>query len=156
MMNDFNLLVDLIGLQNALLFIENYGGISYSMPKGDCERANRLRSIMGNEVADILMRYYAGERVYIPQFNEIVNVQIYQAFVNDVRQAMAGGMSKAMALEIFCPRYKISDRYAYNLLSIKEITYENFCKKYKKNSKENESQLNFDFGVNWGKSGGIQ
>lgn len=140
-----DVLIDLIGIDNTLLFLDSYGGITYTMPKGDCERARRLRSIMGNEATEKLMRHFAGEKLYIPQYQDFVSVRLYRAFVDEVSMFMADGVSKTLTLEILCPKYKISDRFAYNLLKINNITYD----KLKKIGK-NYNQLSFDFGENEG------
>ena len=115
---DLEFFINLIGSHKTMMLIEHFGGLTYRMPSlhNDCKKAKRLKAILGDETAEILMRTFAGERVYICRFDDYFKAIRDKNFMREYQQMADLGMPKEEIFEQLVPKYKISDRWAYVLL----------------------------------------
>lgn len=111
--------VRLIGLKQTLLLVEKLGGVDFYMPNGSqtgSYREQRLIDTVGEQASHALLRYFAGERLYIPRCDKLLRQARNRKFCDYVGQAVQAGMTKTQAVQGFAYEFGFSERYAYEVL----------------------------------------
>ncbi|MDO5770388.1 MAG: Mor transcription activator family protein [Psychrobacter sp.] len=117
----------LIGYSNALLIVQNLGGVDFNIPKGGNEnsrRAQTLVDIVGQEAADKIMKAFGGAKLYIPRCQAALIFVRNKEFRTAIEMAVASGMSQTAALEQYAPQFGFSERWAYVVLSRRDVSFD--------------------------------
>lgn len=115
--------VHLIGVEQVLLLVDKFGGTELYMPTlTQSYHEQRLIDTIGEASASKLVRFFAGERVYIPRCDKLLRQARNRKFVDCVAQATDNGMSQTRAIKVFAYEFGFSERYAYEVLKASQIT----------------------------------
>lgn len=116
-------IAQLVGYEKALIFIKALGGTSFTMPTGknrsDAEKM--LLELLGETSAKMLMKRFGGERFYVPTCKPMWRDMRNQAFIEEIDKATKTGMSQATAIRVYAIKYGFSERWAYEILTKKQL-----------------------------------
>lgn len=109
--------VHLIGVEQALLLVDKFGGTELYMPTlTQSYHEQRLIDTIGETSASKLVKFFAGERVYIPRCDKLLRQARNRKFLDCVAQATDNNMSQTRAIKVFAYEFGFSERYAYEVL----------------------------------------
>lgn len=112
-------MVGIIGLSATMQIVEMLGGISVRFPAKGGQLHPEIecyREVLGDDILDTLGEYFRGEIVYIARCDAALSYIRNQRFVDEVATLTEDGLSTTAAIMRLCPKYKISDRYAWEIL----------------------------------------
>ncbi|EBD0702914.1 mor transcription activator family protein [Salmonella enterica] len=114
-------LIDVLGWPATARLISAFGGATLSAKSG--VRAERsggvhklLRSVLTEDESKALTRYLGGAPFYIPRCDQALRALRNARFLSELHQQQDTGHSIRQSLALLCPRYGISDRYAWRLI----------------------------------------
>lgn len=109
-------MIDVIGFSDTQKVIENFGGAEFKFTDGK-HYFPRLKAVLGLESAVKLRQYFNIEQVYIPRCDAALRLaRNYQFKAEFDMLTKAQGMSARLAMLELCPKFKISDRRAWEIL----------------------------------------
>lgn len=110
-------LSELIGLENTMMLVDKFGGLSFEMPHNlDTKNGAWLMRELGADIARVLIDRYKGETLYI---NNCDALRVYLrnvAFVEAVLGKMETGVAQYRAVQETAPVFGITERRAYDIL----------------------------------------
>lgn len=110
-------MIDVMGLELTEKLVENFGGTTFSFSSENVYY-QRLKEKLGENNAARFYHYFQCEKIYIPQckraLQELKKFRFYRDFcyLTDTE-----GKSARIAMIELCPKYKISDRYGWKIIS---------------------------------------
>lgn len=113
-------MVDVIGLPATMQVVELLGGLSIKFPQRGVSlhpEVEMLRPQLGDKVLAQLADCFVGGTIYIPRCEAALRHIRNQRFVDEVAALTEDGLSTTAAIMRLCPKYKISDRTAWKILS---------------------------------------
>lgn len=109
-------MIDLIGYANTLKMIEHFGGSEFWFSDG-AHYFPRLKAVLGKECATQLRQYFNIEKVYIPRCDAALRLaRNYQFKAEFDWLTKSKGISGRLAMLELCPKYKITNRRAWEIL----------------------------------------
>lgn len=116
-------IIGIIGCSAASQLIMALGGRSLSFPSDDiaCSAYDSLRDVVDEEHLQLLIEYYRGDKIYIPQCKTLMIAHRNRSFVTEVQTLLDEGHTKANAISQLCGKYGFSDRYGWAVLSGKPV-----------------------------------
>lgn len=116
-------IVSIIGFSQTEILVRERGGVTYKLPTRD----DRVSAVVADLLEPLtenarqnLLRHFAGESLYIARCDEALRYLRNQQFYEDFDEMTDEGSSKSEAIRRLCPRYGITDRYAWMLLKLRE------------------------------------
>lgn len=113
-------IAELIGYPATEKLIKNMGGlqlfIAHKFDKMEKQRAELLVSSIGKQNALLFCELFRGETLYIPRCLNALRELRNQSLLRDIDNLRMCGYSIAQSLIELCPKYDISDRFAWELL----------------------------------------
>ena len=110
-------LSELIGLENTMMLVDKFGGLSFEMPHNlGTKNGAWLMRELGADIARVLIDRYKGETLYI---NNCDALRVYLrnvAFVEAVFGKMETGVAQYRAIQETAPVFGITERRAYDIL----------------------------------------
>lgn len=110
----------IIGFEKALLLVKGMGGVDFAVPCGlsrnGSEREQRLVDAIGIEAAKKFMRIFGGERLYIPQCEQLLRAERNRRFCECIDAAIDTGMTQTNAVQKLAYEFGLSERYSYEIL----------------------------------------
>lgn len=114
-------LTSLVGQDNAETFVSHFGGREYRFPeKSNCKQATRLRQLLGDESANKLLDYFAGDKPYIRTEKIYFTSLRNKKFIGEFYELIDNGIKKTTALYILCPKYGFTKRWGDELIRMHE------------------------------------
>jgi Mor family transcriptional regulator len=114
-------IADLIGFDATQKLVFKFGGVTFPVGKGmradGIQRYNMLRNTIGEDNAKTLSEHFAGELVYIPRCDAALREWRNQQFLVEFDYMLTQNVSANMALTKLCPKYKITVRHGWDILS---------------------------------------
>ena len=112
-------IAELVGYKTALQLVQALGGIDFAMPTGDADsyREQQLINAVGVEAAELIIKRYGGERLYIPRCQAAFIQLRNQEFRQAVMMAVANGETQTTAIHRYAPQYGFTERWAYTVLA---------------------------------------
>lgn len=110
----------LIGLPAALDLVEAFGGLTLRIPHGSNEQGRAtlklLASVVGEAAAQYIAAAYGATQLYIPNCKPaLLKVRNRQLLI-DRNSLAADGLSERDIVQCLARRYRISDRYVWEIL----------------------------------------
>ncbi|MDP8171531.1 Mor transcription activator family protein [Pasteurella skyensis] len=109
-------IIDIIGFASTEKLVQKLGGISFKFSEGKLYYP-KLKEVLGDEKAKKLCDYFGGGECYIPRcsvaLRKLRAQRLYADFCYLTQQE---GKSGRMAMLEICPKYNISDRYAWQTI----------------------------------------
>lgn len=116
-------MAEVIGLPATMRVVDALGGLSVDFPSDPQAMlpltVEQQRQVLGDKVLCQLSTYFAGEKLYIPRCETALRAVRNQQFIDNVAEIIEDGYSMTSAIMQLCPKYKISDRTAWKILSKK-------------------------------------
>lgn len=113
-------MAELIGYPATARLLDKLGGTTFPIGKGlralGAARAALLRETIGEENAQLLVKHFGGEVLYLPRCDRALRELRNRAFLAEFSQLRDGGISSLIAMTQLCPKYGFSDRFAWGLL----------------------------------------
>ncbi len=114
-------MAELIGYPATARLLDKLGGTTFPIGKGlralGAARAALLRETIGEENAQLLVKHFGGEVLYLPRCDRALRELRNRAFLAEFAQLRDSGISSLMVMTQLCPKYGFSDRFAWGLLS---------------------------------------
>ena len=111
-------MVECIGLDNALLVVNSFGGTDFAMPRGliESKRGQKLIDCLGHDVAMRFMGAFGSDRLYIPRCDDALREVRNRKFCKVIDDAIRAGHSKTNAVQSYAYEFGFSERNAYKVL----------------------------------------
>ncbi|MBP1130284.1 MULTISPECIES: Mor transcription activator family protein [Serratia] len=111
------LIVQVIGIENARKLFGSFGGAYFDFPKRkwNCDSFSKLSNAIGLEAARALCNHFSGEKLYIPRENILLTRVRHLRFVSDVKKAIMKGSSLTSAIKSVSISHQISDRHGWDI-----------------------------------------
>lgn len=74
-------LVELLGVEPALVLIRALGGVRVHIPK-HFSKGHKLTALLGEDAAKVLMDMYAGEALVVPKCEQLIRYQQVKALLD--------------------------------------------------------------------------
>lgn len=105
-------IVEVIGLPKALRLVEELGGTSFPLPRGEWEglRVQMLAEVVGEAATRRLIEHYAGTPLYIPSCAAAMRAARDRAIQSEY---LAGTPAYLLAL-----KYRLSERHIWRILKV--------------------------------------
>lgn len=114
-------IAELIGYPATARLLDKLGGTTFPIGKGlralGAARATLLRETIGEENAQLLVKNFGGEVLYLPRCDRALRELRNRAFLYEFAQLRDSGISSLMIMTQLCPKYGFSDRFAWGLLA---------------------------------------
>ncbi len=115
-------LASVIGFPAMARLIRSFGGVTLSGKTGAYPGRTGgahtlLHSVLSDDEIEKLCQFLGGAPFYIPRCYQALCALRNARFMADLKQHINDGYSHRQALALLCPRYGISDRHAWQLLS---------------------------------------
>ncbi|EAN0329123.1 hypothetical protein CCW43_24265 [Salmonella enterica] len=114
-------MAEVIGWDTTSRLIERFGGASFPVPRGQRhdgeKRLMLLLEVMTPEQMRRFISTFGGDSsLIIPQCDSAKREWRNRLFIRDLRQSIAAGESRRMALSYLCPRYGIGNTLAWRII----------------------------------------
>lgn len=113
-------MAELIGYPATARLLDKLGGTTFPIGKGlralGAARATLLRETIGDVNAQLLVKHFGGEVLYLPRCDRALRELRNRAFLAEFAQLRDSGVSSLMVMTQLCPKYGFSDRFAWGLL----------------------------------------
>lgn len=111
-------MVEVIGLIKTEQVIKHFGGVEFYFSAGKTYYP-RLVGVIGEDSAHKVRQYFNRERLYIPRCDTALRVLRNERFKTEFAALKAEkGISSNLAMMELCPKYGISERYAWRILQM--------------------------------------
>ncbi|BFI53747.1 Mor transcription activator family [Yersinia pseudotuberculosis] len=114
-------IAELIGYPATARLLDKLGGTTFPIGKGlralGAARATLLRETIGDENAQLLVKHFGGEVLYLPRCDRALRELRNRSFLAEFSELRALGVSSLMVMTQLCPKYGFSDRFAWGLLA---------------------------------------
>ncbi|WP_033853183.1 Mor transcription activator family protein, partial [Yersinia wautersii] len=114
-------IAELIGYPATARLLDKLGGTTFPIGKGlralGAARATLLRETIGDENAQLLVKHFGGEVLYLPRCDRALRELRNRSFLAEFSRLRALGVSSLMVMTQLCPKYGFSDRFAWGLLA---------------------------------------
>lgn len=118
-------IAELIGYPATARLLDKLGGTTFLVGRGvrglGTARAALLREAIGDENSQLLVKHFGGEVVYLPRCVRALRELRNRTFLAEFAQLRDSGVSSLMVVTQLCPKYGFSDRFAWGLLSQRNI-----------------------------------
>lgn len=118
-------IAELIGYPATARLLDKLGGTTFPIGKGlralGAARVTLLRETIGDENAQLLVKHFGGEVLYLPRCDRALRELRNRSFLAEFAQLRDSGVSSLMVMTQLCPKYGFSDRFAWGLLSQRNI-----------------------------------
>ncbi|KNC89693.1 mor transcription activator family protein [Trabulsiella odontotermitis] len=121
------MLIHVLGYPATSKLINRFGGVTLAGKSGAArERTGgvhaMLREVLSEEEIKKLIAYLGEEQFYIPRCDSALRQLRNARFVAAISERQDDGLSIRQAMAILCPRFGISDRQGWKLVSDKAST----------------------------------
>lgn len=114
-------IAELIGYPATARLLDKLGGTTFPIGKGlralGAARATLLRETIGDVNAQLLVKHFGGEVLYLPRCDRALRELRNRSFLAEFAQLRDSGVSSLMVMTQLCPKYGFSDRFAWGLVS---------------------------------------
>lgn len=114
-------IAELIGYPATARLLDKLGGTTFPIGKGlralGAARATLLRETISEENAQLLVKHFGGEVLYLPRCDRALRELRNRSFLAEFAQLRDSGVSSLMVMTQLCPKYGFSDRFAWCLVS---------------------------------------
>ena len=114
-------IAELIGYPATARLLDKLGGTTFPIGKGlralGAARATLLRETIGDENAQLLVKHFGGEVLYLPRCDRALRELRNRSILAEFSELRALGVSSLMVMTQLCPKYGFSDRFAWGLLA---------------------------------------
>lgn len=121
-------IADLIGFPATEQLLAAFGGTTFPIGKGlralGATRAALLRDTIGDEKAQLLIKTFGGEVLYLPRCDRALRELRNRRFLTEFAEVRQQGQSSLMAMTLLCPKYGFSDRFGWQLLALNKTKIE--------------------------------
>lgn len=118
-------IAELIGYPATARLLDKLGGTTFLVGRGvrglGTARSALLREAIGDENSQLLVKHFGGEVVYLPRCVRALRELRNRTFLAEFAQLRSSGVSPLMVVTQLCPKYGFSDRFAWGLLSQRNI-----------------------------------
>lgn len=118
-------IAELIGYPATTRLLDKLGGTTFPIGKGlralGSVRATLLRETIGEENAQLLVKHFGGEVLYLPRCDRALRELRNRAFLAEFSKLRDSGVSSLMVMTQLCPKYGFSDRFAWGLVGGSEV-----------------------------------
>ncbi|CNJ92473.1 Uncharacterized conserved protein [Yersinia mollaretii] len=119
-------IAELIGYPATARLLDKLGGTTFPIGKGlralGAARATLLRETIGDENAQLLVKHFGGEVLYLPRCDRALRELRNRSFLAEFAQLRGSGVSSLMVMTQLCPKYGFSDRFAWGLVGESKAT----------------------------------
>jgi hypothetical protein len=119
-------IAELIGYPATVRLLDKLGGTTFPIGKGlralGAARATLLRETIGDVNAQLLVKHFGGEVLYLPRCDRALRELRNRSFLTEFAQLRDSGVSSLMVMTQLCPKYGFSDRFAWGLVSGSKAT----------------------------------
>lgn len=110
----------LIGLPAALDLVENFGGLTLRIPHGNNEQGRAILHLIATSVGEVaaqrIATAFGATQLYIPNCKPALLKVRNRQLVADRNSLAADGLSERDIVQCLARRYRISDRYVWEIL----------------------------------------